>query len=253
MIYQGFAYIYDQLMKDAPYDQWAELILDVFSKHQPNTKNVLDVGCGTGEIATRLAKKQLNVTGVDLSEDMLTVAQAKAELHKVNILFLQQDMRELSGFTEQFDAITICCDSLNYLETKNDVKATFQAVHNQLNAGGLFIFDVHSLYKIHHVFADSTFADQDEDVSFIWSSYLGEEQNSIEHDLTFFVKQQGELYERYDELHFQRTFEVEEYRELLQSASFEIIDICGDFQLQEKPTTTAERIFFIARKRLGHN
>ncbi|MBM7604770.1 SAM-dependent methyltransferase [Metabacillus crassostreae] len=248
MIYQGFAYIYDQLMKDAPYDQWAELILEVFSKYHPDTKNVLDIGCGTGEIAVRLAKKQFNVTGVDLSEDMLTVAQAKAEKNKVNMLFLQQDMRELTGFIERSDAITICCDSLNYLRTISDVQSTFEAVYNQLNDNGLFIFDVHSLYKIHNVFADATFADQDDDISFIWSSYLGEEEHSIEHDLSFFVKQ-GEFYERYDELHYQRTFDIEQYKQLLQSASFEIVKICSDFQLHEDPTPTTERIFFIARKK----
>ena len=247
MIYQGFAYIYDQLMKDAPYDQWVSFIQQSIAKYSPGAKTILDVGCGTGEIAVRLANQQFDVTGVDLSEDMLAVAQSKLEENKVQVLFLKQDMRDLAGFSEPFDVITICCDSLNYLENKEDIITTFRAVHHQLKSQGLFIFDVHSLYKIHHIFAGATFAEQDEDVSFIWNSFLADESNSIEHDMSFFVKQ-NELYKRYDELHYQRTFPIDEYKTWLEEASFEVVNICSDFQFDENPLSTSERLFFIARK-----
>jgi 2-polyprenyl-3-methyl-5-hydroxy-6-metoxy-1,4-benzoquinol methylase len=247
MIYQGFAYIYDLLMKDAPYDKWVSLIKESISTYSSGAKKVLDVGCGTGEIAIRLARQQLEVTGVDLSEDMLAVAQSKLDEDKVNILFLQQDMRELTGFSEPFDVVTICCDSLNYLESSEDVKASFHAVKNLLKDQGLLIFDVHSLNKIHNIFAGTTFADQDNDVSFIWRSYPGDEPNSIEHDMSFFVRR-DELYERYDELHYQRTFTVDEYTSWLEAASFDVLKVCSDFHLGENPTSTSERLFFIARK-----
>ncbi|WP_299087716.1 class I SAM-dependent methyltransferase [uncultured Metabacillus sp.] len=248
MIYQGFAYIYDQLMKDAPYDEWAAFINKAISVYNSDAKRLIDVGCGTGEIAIRLAKQQLNVTGVDLSEDMLSVAQAKLAQNNVNVFFLQQDMRELAGFEEKFDVVTICCDSLNYLETEDDIKATFRAVFQLLGSRGLLLFDVHSLYKIHHIFAGATFADQDEDISFIWSSYASEEPNSVEHDMTFFVKR-NEWYERFDELHYQRTYPIETYISWLENASFEVVKVCGDFDFENPPTSTSERIFFIARKK----
>ncbi|MBZ5749317.1 class I SAM-dependent DNA methyltransferase [Metabacillus rhizolycopersici] len=247
MIYQGFAYIYDQLMKDAPYDQWVSFIQQAIATYSPGAKNILDVGCGTGEIAIRLANQQFHVTGVDLSEDMLAVAESKLEENKVQVLFLKQDMRDLTGFSEPFDVITICCDSLNYLESKEDILTTFRAAYHQLKNQGLLIFDVHSLYKIHHIFAGATFADQDEDVSFIWNSYLADEPNSVEHDMSFFVKQ-NELYKRYDELHYQRTFAIDEYKIWLEEASFEVVNICSDFDFDENPTSTSERLFFIARK-----
>lgn len=247
MIYQGFAYIYDQLMKEAPYDQWVSFIQRAIATYSPEAKNLLDVGCGTGEIAIRLANKQFHVTGVDLSEDMLAVAESKLEEHNVQVMFLQQDMRELTGFSEPFDVVTICCDSLNYLESEEDVLTTFRAAYDQLKNQGLLIFDVHSLYKIHHIFAGATFADQDEDVSFIWNSYLADEPNSVEHDMSFFVKQNG-MYKRYDELHYQRTFSTDEYKAWLEAASFEVVNICSDFHFDEKPLSTSERLFFIARK-----
>lgn len=247
MIYQGFAYIYDQLMKDAPYDKWVSFIEAAISTYYHDAKKVLDVGCGTGEIAIRLAKRDLDITGVDLSEDMLTVAQSKLHENNAKVLFLQQDMRELGGFVEPFDVVTICCDSINYLETAQDVQATFRAVYQQLKQQGLFIFDVHSLYKIHTIFAGHTFADQDEDVSFIWNSFLGDEPNSIEHDMSFFVRRE-DVYERYDEVHYQRTFTIEEYTSWLEAASFEVLNVCCDFQFAS-PSPSSERLFFIARKK----
>ncbi|MCI4059937.1 class I SAM-dependent methyltransferase, partial [Bacillus cereus] len=83
--------------------------------------------CGTGEISIRLAEKGFEVTGIDLSEEMLSYAQQKASSNQP-ILFLQQDMREITGFDGQFDAVAICCDSLNYLKTKNDVIETVKPV-----------------------------------------------------------------------------------------------------------------------------
>lgn len=248
MIYQGFAYLYDQLMSDAPYDEWVDLISASISSYLPHAKEILDVGCGTGSVTIRLAEKQFDVTGVDLSEDMLTVAQAKCNEANVQVRLLQQDMRELAGFTHPFDVVTICCDSLNYLENEKDVKSTFHAVNQQLKPGGLFIFDVHSIFKINEIFAGATFAEQDEDISYIWKSYNGDKPNSVEHDLTFFVLQNG-YYERYDELHRQRTFSITDYSNWLKEASFDILTICADFNIDNTPSETSERIFFVARKK----
>ncbi len=127
MIYQGFASVYDELMSHAPYDQWTKWI----ETSLPEKGRILDLACGTGEISIRLAEKGFEVTGIDLSEEMLSYAQQKVSSNQP-ILFLQQDMREITGFDGQFDAVAICCDSLNYLKTKNDVIETFKSVFRVL-------------------------------------------------------------------------------------------------------------------------
>ncbi|MEC2076488.1 class I SAM-dependent DNA methyltransferase [Metabacillus fastidiosus] len=248
MIYKGFASIYDYLMDDAPYDLWQSYIEEIISTYRNSGKKILDIGCGTGEIAIRLAKQGFEVTGVDLSEEMLAVANAKAAENNVKLFLLEQDMRSLEGFEQAFDTAIICCDSLNYLETEEDIKRTFKAVSDHLVENGLLIFDVHSLYKINHIFANATFTDQDEEVSYIWNSYLADEPNSIEHDLTFFVKE-GHLYERYDEVHYQRTFKEEQYVRWLEDANFKVVQINADFSVQSKPNEQSERIFFVAQLR----
>ena len=248
MSYEQFAYLYDELMKDVPYDKWVELVVNMAKKYGVSGKQLLDLGCGTGELSIRLSEKGYHVTGVDLSGDMLTVAQAKAEGKGLTMSFYQQNMAELEGLG-QFDIVGIFCDSLNYLHSKTDVIATFQRVNEHLSGSGLFIFDVHSIYKMTEIFKDQTFAVNEEEISYIWHCFEGEKPLSIEHDLSFFVlDEKTDMYQRYDELHVQRTFPIDDYNTWLQETGFEVLDVIADFETIP-PLEKSERIFFICRKK----
>lgn len=249
MSYERFAYLYDELMKDVPYEKWVELVLSKTEQYHVEGKQLLDLACGTGELSVRLSKAGFLVTGVDLSSDMLTVARAKADENGGNIRFFQQNMAELEGLG-QYDVVCIFCDSLNYLETEADVLNTFKQVSLHLKNGGLLLFDVHSIYKIIQVFMNETFAVDEDEISYIWQCCQGEYPNSIEHDLAFFVldKHTGK-YDRFDERHYQRTFSVSEYKRWLSQAGFELLETFSDFHGQN-PDDQAERNFFIARKPL---
>jgi SAM-dependent methyltransferase len=247
MSYQQFAYLYDELMKDAPYDEWVQFVKDRCTKYNVQGVRLLDLACGTGELSVRLAQDKFQVTGIDLSEDMLAVAQAKAVDAGVKIPFFQQNMADLEGQRE-FDVIGIFCDSLNYLQTEQEVIATFSNAFEHLTGEGIFIFDVHSIYKISHLFINQTYAASEENVSYIWNSFPGDSPNSVEHELSFFVlDEQTGKYDRYDELHFQRTYSVQQYLNWLNEAGFEVLEVCADFEDPE-PQTQSERIFFVAKK-----
>ncbi|MBU8879463.1 methyltransferase domain-containing protein [Bacillus sp. FJAT-29790] len=247
MTYGKFAYLYDELMKDVPYDKWVELVTKLVTKYNVQGKRVLDLACGTGKLSIKLAEEGYDVTGVDLSADMLTVAQSKASSKGLDMQFYQQNMAELEGLG-QFDLIGIFCDSLNYLESEPEVLATFRNVNDHLIKGGIFIFDVHSIYKIMQVFMNQTFTLNEEEISYIWHSYQGEFPNSVEHDLSFFVLDQNTgQYDRYDELHLQRTYPIEVYEAWLKEAGFEVLEVAADFEAVS-PKAHSERIFFICRK-----
>jgi 2-polyprenyl-3-methyl-5-hydroxy-6-metoxy-1,4-benzoquinol methylase len=248
MSYQQFAYLYDELMQDAPYDEWVRFVKEKLDKYQAGGKNLLDLACGTGELSVRFAKEGFSVTGVDLSPDMLAVAQAKAQKEGVFIPFYEQDMASLEGHGE-FDIIGIFCDSLNYLQSDDDVIHTFASAYNHLKAGGLFFFDVHSTYKVSQLFIDQTFTLADDHLSYIWNSFAGELPNSVEHELSFFIlDEQSGKYDRFDEIHYQRTYPTSQYSSWLEAAGFEILEISADFTNNE-PQDQSERIFFIARKK----
>ncbi|WLD92150.1 class I SAM-dependent methyltransferase [Alkalihalobacillus sp. AL-G] len=244
MNYQQFAVLYDRLMEDAPYDMWMSFFTNVIGSE--NVETVLDVGCGTGEISVRLAREGFNVTGVDLSEEMLTIARQKADTKGLSIPFFQQDMRELYGFPEQ-DAVIIFCDSLNYLRAHEDVDTTFRSIHHLLKDDGLLLFDVHSLHKMNETFGEEVYTLNSNDISYIWECHPGTEDGSVHHDLTFFVNVEEDLYKRYEENHYQRTYSIPTYEALLTNNGFEVLTITSDFSDRE-PTQDSERLFFVARK-----
>lgn len=248
MSYEKLATVYDHLMEDVPYDEWLRYVQIEKERFAINGNRILDVACGTGELSILYAKHQLDVTGVDLSSEMLMVARDKAETERVKIDLFQQDMSELEGLG-QFDVITIFCDSLNYLETKEATQATFARVYDHLKDGGLFIFDVHSQYKVNHLYLQDSYNSVEDKVSYIWNSFPGLEEDSVEHELTFFVLDEPTgLYERFDELHKQRTYPIDQYTTWLEDAKFTIRSVSADFKL-ERPNEKSERIFFTCQKR----
>lgn len=247
MTYNRFAHLYDELMNDVPYDKWLQFVNDVFKKYEINQPTILDIGCGTGTLPILLAKQNYKISGVDLSEEMLSVAMAKAEQERVQIPFYQQNMMELEGF-DQLDCITIFCDSLNYLESEDQVLRTFEKVHESLKDNGLFLFDVHSPYKIEEIFGEETFFIDDAELSLVWSCTQGEQPLSVEHDLVFFMKEEKrDSYERFEEYHHQRTYPIDTYQALLNQAGFDVKEMIADFD--QAVEDTSERIFFIATKK----
>ncbi|MEH7109561.1 class I SAM-dependent DNA methyltransferase [Bacillus sp. JJ1764] len=247
MSYEHFAYLYDELMRDAPYDDWVQYVKSKMLKYGIKGNRMLDLACGTGELSVRFAKEGFQVTGIDLSEDMLAVAQMKAAEAGLQIPFYQQNMAALEGVGNT-DIIGIFCDSLNYLETEEEIKSTLDHAHRALNDGGLLIFDVHSIYKVSEVFVNQTFAINEDEISYIWNSFPGEGSNSVEHELSFFVlDEKSGKYDRYDELHFQRTYPVEHYSSWLAESGFKLLEINADFE-EQPPQNNSERVFFVAMK-----
>lgn len=240
MKYGKFAAVYDELMADIPYERYVEWV----GSHIQSGK-LLDLACGTGTLSQLFSEVGFDVTASDLSEDMLTVANQRFQESGQAIPVLQLSMDNLEGL-EGFDAVTIAIDSLNYLETEQQVQATFQEVYNALNAGGHFFFDVHSVFKVDAIYMDSPFVMDGEDVAYIWHTESGDHPHSVVHDITFFMRQ-GEHFERFEETHEQRTYPVETYVQWLQEAGFTVESVTADFS-DEEPSEESERIFFHAVK-----
>lgn len=247
MRYEQFALLYDELMNDVPYEKWVEFTKQSLTQAGMKAAKILDVACGTGNVTLPLVKEGYDVVGVDLSEEMLTVAQQKLGEARHMIPFYQQDMRELD-VPGEFDCVTIFCDSLNYVLQEEGIQETFRRVYHHLHKDGLFLFDVHSLYKIHHIFQNETYTVNGDEIALIWNCFPGEESDSVEHDLTFFVRdEEDDVYHRFDELHMQRAYTVEDVTKWLEESGFTVLRVTGDFERTEV-TEQTERIFFMAKK-----
>ncbi|ABS23281.1 MULTISPECIES: class I SAM-dependent methyltransferase [Bacillus cereus group] len=247
MRYEQFALLYDKLMNDVPYDKWVEFTEESLQQAGMKETKILDVACGTGNVTLPLVQKGYDMTGVDLSEEMLAVAQQKLGAKGHFIPFYQQDMRELD-VPGEFDCVTIFCDSLNYVLQEEGIQETFKRVFQHLRKDGLFLFDVHSLYKVHHIFQNETYTVNGEEIALIWNCFPGEVPDSVEHELSFFVQDPEEgVYHRFDEYHIQRAYPVELITKWLEEAGFSVIRVMGDFERMEV-TEQTERIFFMVKK-----
>ncbi len=158
--YEDFAYVYDELMDNTPYEKWCETIVEFIeqygvSKPERNAGDlldsernlVLDLGCGTGTLTELLYQKGYDCIGVDNSEAMLDIAMKKKEESGSEILYLLQDMRELDLYSTVGTVISVC-DSLNYILEEEELLQIFRLVKNYLYPGGIFVFDFNTDYSI---------------------------------------------------------------------------------------------------------
>lgn len=243
--YSGFAQVYDNFMEDVPYEEWGEYLIGLLKKYGIEGGLVLDLGCGTGNITIQLASGGYDMIGVDNSQEMLGIAMEKEETARYGILYLNQDMRmfELYGTVR---AIVSICDSMNYITNREELEQVFRLVNNYLDPSGLFIFDLNMPYKYQQI-GDSVIAENQEECSFIWENYYDSEERINEYDLTVFARDEQGKYDKWEEIHFQRAYTLEEIKESLKKAGLVFVDAFDAFTynpVHEK----SERIYVLARE-----
>lgn len=241
--YETFASVYDAIMDDRLYDQWTAFSL----RHFPKGKTkLLELACGTGIQSLRFKEAGFDVTGLDLSREMLELAKKRSQKAGLVIPFLEGNMLDLSSLA-CFDMVTCYSDSLCYMEDEVEVGHVFQEVYHHLNEGGRFLFDVHSTYQMDELFPGYSYHENAEDFAFVWDTYANEAPHSIVHELTFFVKEADGRFSRMDEIHEERTYDLLTYDVLLEQAGFKNVQVYADFE-DKAPTETSARWFFVAEK-----
>lgn len=242
--YTGFAQVYDLFMDNVPYVQWSEYLISLLKSYGVEDGLVLDLGCGTGKMTRLLSDAGYDMIGVDSSEEMLEIA---TEAEQEEILYLCQDMREFELYGTVAAVVSVC-DSMNYILEEEELLTVFRLVNNYLDPGGVFIFDLNTLYKYRELLGEQTICENREDASFIWENFYDEEEQINEYDLTLFVQEESGLYQKFEETHFQRGYELLTIRRLLEAAGMEYVTAYDAFT-REEPGEDSERIYVIARER----
>jgi len=125
--------LFDTLQSnDAANQSWADFIVK-----QLRGKRILEVACGSGDLAAFLKARGLEVLATDIDPQRLAIARSKHP----EVTFLPADLRNLSGFGA-YNAILATCDSLNYLQELSEVETFFTQAHQHLTADGVLIFDI---------------------------------------------------------------------------------------------------------------
>ena len=245
--YTSFAAVYDMFMDNIPYEEWAAYLISLLKEHGIDDGLVLDLGCGTGSLTEILAREGYDMTGIDISPDMLQIAMEKRAESGHDILYLLQDMREFELYGT-VRAIVSICDSMNYLLEPGDLVQTLRLVNNYLDPEGLFIFDLNTEYKYREIRGESTIAEDREESSFLWDNSYDEEERINEYRLSLFIREKEDLYRKYQETHYQRAYTLDEVKDAIRQAGMEFVAAYDAFT-RNAPREDSERIYVIARER----
>ena len=233
---------YDRLNTEADYRSYIEYLSHII----PRGASVIDLGCGTGEIAIALSKNGYNVTGLDYSSEMLAEAYRKNSERRASVFFTCQDMTSFK-VPHLFDAAVSCFDSLNYILTKEKLQNAFNSVAAALVDGGIFLFDMNAPSKFEKLYADNTFVIEEDGIFCVWENEFNKKSSRCKFYINIFVLENGG-YKRYYEEQCERSYKLSNIKECLEKAGFDILSVTEDFKGTPANSET-QRYYFTTRKK----
>ncbi|MDY4582934.1 MAG: class I SAM-dependent methyltransferase [Candidatus Faecousia sp.] len=242
--YEALAASYDRLTNDVDYEATVNFYEEILRQEGLKPRTAVDLACGTGSVAAILARRGLRVTAVDMSEEMLTVAQQKTAEMENPPRFLCQPLQRL-WLDRGVDLAVCALDSLDYITNPADCAETIRRIYKALNPGGIFIFDVNTPEKL-RAMDGQVFLDEDDDVYCVWRGEFDEASNICSYGMDLFQRRGG-LWQRSFEEHREYAYSREQLTEYLRAAGFTHIGVYAD-RLFEAPREGEQRIYFKARK-----
>ena len=242
--YEALAASYDRLTNDVDYQATVDFYFEILKREGIAPRSAADLACGTGSVTALLARKGIPVTGVDLSEEMLTVAQQKTQELSPKPFFICQDLAEL-WLPRGVDLAVCALDSLDYITQPERCAQAIRRTYRILNPGGIFIFDVNTPRKL-RAMDGQIFLDEDEDVYCVWRGSFDEEENICSYGMDLFQRE-GNCWRRSFEEHREYAYSRQQLTGYLKEAGFTHIRVYGDRKFSP-PEPDAQRIYFSARK-----
>jgi ubiquinone/menaquinone biosynthesis C-methylase UbiE len=242
--YHALAQSYDRLTGDVDYRAVVDFYKQLWTEEGCRPRTAVDLACGTGSVALLLAREGLEVTAVDLSEEMLTVAQQKAQELSNPPVFVCQSLQSLH-LPRGVDLAVCALDSLDYILDPKDCAEAIRRVYRVLNPGGVFIFDVNTPEKL-RAMDGQIFLDEDEDVFCVWRGEFDEKTNICSYGMDLFQRHGGVWHRSFEE-HQEYAYSAAQLKGYLRQAGFTHIEIYADRKFAS-PGIGEQRIYFKARK-----
>ena len=242
--YHELARSYDRLTNDVDYRATVEFYTRILEREGVKPRTAVDLACGTGSVTAILAEMGMDTIGVDMSEEMLTVAMEKVMDLEKPPRFICQKLQELR-LPRAVDLAVCALDSLDYVTNPDDCAEAIRRVYKVLNPGGIFIFDVNTPEKL-RAMDGQVFLDEDDDVYCVWRGEFDEKTNICSYGMDLFQRQ-GNVWHRSFEEHREYAYSQEQLIEYLKATGFTHIEVYAD-RLFEAPREGEQRIYFKARK-----
>ncbi|MGL5615533.1 MAG: class I SAM-dependent DNA methyltransferase [Sarcina sp.] len=242
--YNKMAKVYDELInEDINYEEISKFLIELAEKEKISFDNYLDLACGTGNVGILVGAYFKENYFVDLSYDMLMEADRKIRASKVKGKVICQDMTELN-LLKTFDLISCVLDSTNYILDEEELEDYFKSVYEHLNEDGIFVFDINSYYKLSEVLGNNIYTYDSEDIFYSWENIF--EDEIVEMTLNFFIRD-GEIYERFTEVHEERAYKEEFIEKIFKKVGFKEILKTDGYSYNEV-TEKTERILYVLKK-----
>ena len=242
--YEALAASYDRLTNDVDYGATVAFYREILAQEGLRPRTAVDLACGTGTASILLAQQGLRVIGVDMSEEMLTVAQQKAGDMDNPPRFVCQHLQKLV-LPRGVDLAVCALDSLDYITDPNDCAEAIRRVYRALNPSGILIFDVNTPEKL-RAMDGQVFLDEDDDVYCVWRGEFDEKTNICSYGMDLFQRW-GKLWQRSFEEHRAYAYSEEQLTDYLKAAGFTSIRVYGERRM-EPPQAGEQRIYMKARK-----
>lgn len=248
MNYNKFAIIYDNLMYDCDYEKWSQYLLSEVNSLNKENYSGVELACGTGTLTIAMKKAGLDIFGIDISEDMVDIAKSKTKKENEKIEYIVGDACSFVS-AKPLDFATMCLDSVSYIE-KDKLQILFNNIYASLSEDSIFLFDISSEYKLLNYISDNVFYEDADDITYLWTNEIAEDESWVQFDIAFFVKNNEGTYNRFDEEHKLYVYSKEEIIFALKKAGFCEIKTRND-KFQEGALDKSFRLLFSARKKNG--
>lgn len=251
-IFGTYSRYYNLLYKDKNYPGETDYVHGLIKKYQPNAKNILDLGCGTGRHDILLAQRGYEITGVDMSEEMLAVANS--QLLSINpkpsyINFIRDDIRAVRLSTT-FDVVISLFHVMSYQTTNNDLTAAFATARAHLKEKGIFIFDCWygpAVLTDRPAVRVKRLEDEEVHVTRIAEPVMHPNQNLVDVNYHVFVKEKASgKVEELKETHRMRYLFLPEIDLLLRKTGMEIIE-SSEWMTGREPGFDTWGVCFVVR------
>lgn len=242
--YEALAESYDRLTNDVDYKATVSFYMEILKREGVHPRTVVDLACGTGSVTEILAQMGYPVVGVDMSEEMLTVAAMKTGDLEPRPLFTCQYLQKLR-LPKAVDMAVCALDSLDYILNPDHCKEAIRRVYKALNPGGIFIFDVNTPEKL-RAMDGQVFLDEDDDVYCVWRGEFDEKTNICSYGMDLFQRA-GKVWHRSFEEHQEYAYSQAQLTGFLKEAGFTGIEVYADREFVA-PRPGEQRIYFKARK-----
>jgi SAM-dependent methyltransferase len=242
--FTAVAEYYDRLMAHVPYDRWVDYVLQLVGRHGGEPRQVLDLACGTGRVGQEFERRGYQAAGVDLSEGMIRQAEAQRRSQGGEMAVCVMDARRL-GLRPAFDLVVSLYDSLNYVLKPTELQFVFEGVRRGLRPAGLFIFDLNTTRALRTGLFTQSNRHSSQPLKYDWQSEWDPRRRLCTVRMWFRWEQNGEEH-TFEEVHYQRAYELDEVRTLLGAAGLDCLDIYEAYSVR-RPGRWSARAFFVAR------